>query len=201
MTARIGTEDRRLLRPGAALIGIDEVGRGALAGPLVVAASRWKVIPENPWIRDSKKLSAFRRQKLYPWICEQAEEIRLIEIWPEIIDRINILEATKFAMRALVRELTRPGDTVVVDAVKLGPGYEAVLSPIKADEVFFCVAAASILAKVHRDAVMTRLSASFSYWAFEKNKGYGTHEHREGIGRFGLSPLHRKSFRVSAVLP
>ena len=201
MAALLGREDRQLLRPGAGLIGVDEVGRGALAGPLVVAASRWTEIPENPWIRDSKKLGASRRRKEFFWIREHADEYRLVEIWPELIDRINILEATKFAMRRLVRSMTRPGDTVVVDAVKLGPGYEDVLSPVKADEHFFCVAAASILAKVHRDTVMTRLSVSFPHWAWEKNKGYGTVEHRQGIGRVGMSPMHRKSFRFSAVLP
>ncbi len=201
MTALLGKQDSKLLRPGAGIIGIDEVGRGALAGPLVVAGIRWLRIPENPWIRDSKKLSPFRREKLITWIRQHSDEIRIVEIWPEIIDRMNILEATRFAMRRLVDGIRRPGDAVVVDAVALGSGYEDVLSPIKADEDFFSVAAASIAAKVHRDRIMIQLSRAHPIWGWERNKGYGTAEHRAALQRSGPGPLHRKSFKFSAVLP
>lgn len=201
MPALLGEEDRRLLSPGAGLIGIDEVGRGALAGPLVVVGLRWTWIPDNPWVRDSKKLSPGRREKLAPWICQHADQILKVEIWPELIDRINILEATKFAMRRIVESLRRPGDTVVVDAVELGPGYEDLLAPIKADDTFFCVASASIVAKVHRDYIMSSLSRSFPDWLWEKNKGYPTAAHRFTLQKSGPSPFHRKSFKMSAVLP
>ena len=201
MPTLLGEDDRRLLKPGSGLIGIDEVGRGALAGPLVVAGLRWIGIPQNPWVRDSKKLSPSRREKLDPWIRQHADQLRLVEIWPDVIDRINILEATKFAMRRLVDTMCSPGDTVIVDAVSLGTGYEDVFSPIRGDEQFFSVAAASIVAKVHRDRIMTRLSPSFPDWLWEKNKGYGTVEHRRALQESGSSPLHRKSFKFSAVLP
>lgn len=197
----LGDEDRKVLTPGAAIIGIDEVGRGALAGPLVVAGIRLLHIPENPEIRDSKKLSPSRRERVCPWIHQQARDLRFVEIWPDVIDLINILEATKFAMRQLINELKCTGDTVIVDAVSLGPGYEDVLSPIKADSHFFCVAAASIAAKVHRDRIMKSLASRYTYWGWEKNMGYGTLDHRKKLRSHGRSPLHRKSFHFSAVLP
>jgi len=125
----------------------------------------------------------------------------MVEIWPELIDRINILEATKFAMRRIVKSLRRAGDAVVVDAVNLGPGYEDVVALPKADDTFFCVASASIVAKVHRDHIMSSLSRSFPDWLWEKNKGYGTAEHRSSLQKSGPSPLHRKSFKFTAVLP
>jgi len=197
----LGDEDRGLLKPGGAIIGIDEVGRGALAGPLVVAGIRLLRIPENPDIRDSKKLSQGKRERLYPWISQTADALRFVEIWPELIDRINILEATRFAMRRLVDCLSSPDDVIIVDAVDLGQSYERVFSPIRADGRFFCVAAASIVAKVHRDRIMARLACSFPDWNWGKNKGYPTAEHRRRLGLSGISPLHRKSFRTTAVLP
>lgn len=176
------------------LIGIDEVGRGALAGPVVVAGVLLVEVPDFEGMDDSKKLSVRRREAVSAWVRSSAVDWGIVEIWPEVIDRINILEATRRAMRSLIRTLRGPGDAVVVDAVRLGPGYEDVLAPAKADEHFFCVAAASNVAKVHRDAVMVKLSREFDRWHWEKNKGYGTREHRDGLEVFGRSPLHRKSF-------
>lgn len=125
----------------------------------------------------------------------------IVEIWPETIDRVNILEATRRAMRTLVRSLARPKDAVVVDAVNLGPGFERALSPIKADQTYFCVAAASNVAKVHRDGLMVNLAKRYPLWAWEKNKGYGTRNHVDGVVEHGRSCLHRRSFRCSPVLP
>jgi len=196
-----GQEDRRLLTTASAIIGIDEVGRGALAGPLVVAGVRFTSIPENSGIRDSKKLTARRRESLVPWISRTAESMRLVEIWPWMIDRINILEATRFAMRRIVDQLVGDGDVVVVDAVDLGKGYERVLSPIKADDRFFSVAAASIVAKVHRDLIMKTLGQHDPEYDWKHNKGYPTLRHRKALGEIGPSPFHRRSFRRSPVLP
>lgn len=104
-------------------------------------------------------------------------------------------------MRTVVRALNRPGDVVIVDAVELGPDFESVLSPIKADETYFCVAAASNVAKVHRDAVMVDLATNYPWWEWEKNKGYGTRNHIDGLQKYGRSCVHRRSFRCSPVLP
>lgn len=197
----LGAEDRRFLRTSSAIIGIDEVGRGALAGPVVVCGVRFSEIPCHEGIRDSKKLSEKRRNEASEWVRQNADDWVVVEIWPEVIDRINILEATRRAMRTAVRTLWRPGDTAVVDAVELGEGFEMVLSPIKADETYFCVAAASNVAKVHRDAVMVGLASEYPLWAWEKNKGYGTRNHIDGIQKHGRSCLHRRSFRCSPVLP
>lgn len=136
-----------------------------------------------------------RRNLASLWVREHSDAWVIVEVWPEVIDRVNILEATRKAMRAAVRSLNRPGDTVVVDAVNLGEGYETVLSPIKADDRFFCVAAASNVAKVHRDALMVDLVDACPLWDWEHNKGYGTRKHLKGIAEHGRSCLHRRSFR------
>ena len=197
----LGAEDRRLLRKSPAIVGIDEVGRGALAGPVVVCGVRFFKIPRHAGIRDSKRLSEKRRKQVSLWVREHSDAWVIVEVWPEVIDRINILEATRMAMRAVVQILKRPGDTVVVDAVSLGDGYESVLSPIKADDRYFSVAAASNVAKVHRDGLMVELVDAYPLWDWEHNKGYGTRKHLIGIAEHGRSCLHRRSFRCSPVLP
>ena len=191
----LGAEDRRLLKDSPAIIGIDEVGRGALAGPVVVCGVRLSEIPNHDGIRDSKKLSQAKRSLASLWVRQNSDAWVIVEVWPEVIDRVNILESTRRAMRTVVRSLSLPGDVVVVDAVSLGPGFESVLSPIKADEHYFCVAAASNVAKVHRDGLMVDLAKIYPWWEWEKNKGYGTRNHRVGVAEHGLSCLHRRSFR------
>ena len=197
----LGAEDRRLLRNAPAIVGIDEVGRGARAGPGVVCGVRFIQIPHHEGIRDSKKLSGKKRSLASLWVRQHSDAWVIVEVWPEVIDRVNILEATRRAMRAAIRSLNRPGDVVVVDAVSLGEGYEEVLSPIKADNHFFCVAAASNVAKVHRDTLMVDLVDAFPVWDWEHNKGYGTPKHLRGVRQHGRSCLHRRSFRCSPVVP
>ena len=201
MKAPLGAEDRLVLEGATGIVGIDEVGRGALAGPVVVCGVRLTVIPEHRGIRDSKTLSESRRNEAATWARENAARWGVVEVWPETIDRINILEATRSAMRAIARSLAELDDAVVVDAVELGPGFETAMSPKKADGRFFCVAAASNIAKVYRDSLMVRLAQRYPRWGWEKNKGYGTPAHLEGLSRDGRTPLHRRSFRCSVVLP
>jgi len=182
-------------------VGVDEVGRGSLAGPVVICAARFDRIPDSPLIQDSKRLSAKRRLRAAAFIREVCTTWVVVEIWQELIDQINILEATRLAMRAAVGTLLEPEIEVVVDHVQLGDLGVPVQSLKRADDSFFSVAAASILAKVHRDEIMAELGASDDRWDWSRNMGYGTLEHRRGIGRFGRSHLHRRSFRTSPVLP
>ena len=204
MTAQalsLGAEDRRLLNRSRAIIGIDEVGRGSLAGPVVVCGAKFGRIPESTAIRDSKRMSAAARERESRWIRRHADDWLVLEVWPDVIDRINILEATRLAMRTIVSTLYVEGDAVVVDAVDLGPSFDFVTSVPKADDTYFSVAAASVVAKVHRDRVMANLARSHSFWGWEDNKGYGTKAHREAISRLGRSCFHRRSFKVAPVLP
>ena len=197
----LGAEDRRLLKNSGAIIGVDEVGRGSLAGPVVVCGVRFSQIPENSEIRDSKRLSPIRREQASRWIRENADDWLVLEIWPEIIDRMNILEATRLAMRTVVGQLFEPADSVVVDSVELGSDFEAVISVNKADDTYFSVAAASVVAKVHRDGLMVEMAEDYPHWGWERNKGYGTKAHRVGVAQFGRSCVHRRSFGVGPVLP
>jgi len=197
----LGKLDREILGRADAVVGVDEVGRGALAGPVVVCAAKFDRIPDSPQIRDSKTLTAKQRGENALWIRDNCVSWVLIEVWPELIDRINILEATRLAMRAGVCALARPGTEVVVDHLELGDLGLPIHSFKRADAEYFSVAAASILAKVHRDGIMVEFGVRDDRWDWSRNKGYGTLNHRRGIGRYGCSYLHRRSFNVSPVLP
>ena len=197
----MGELDRVILGRAKAIVGVDEVGRGSLVGPVVVCAARFDHIPESELVQDSKRLSAKRRQEAARLIRENCVSFVVVEVWQELIDRVNILEATRLAMRAGVRTLAKPGIEVVVDHVELGDLGVPIQSFKRADEKFFSVAAASILAKVHRDGIMMELGGFDDRWDWSRNMGYGTLKHRRGIGRYGRSYLHRRSFRVSPVLP
>jgi len=197
----LGKLDRGILRRARAVVGVDEVGRGSLAGPVVVCAAKFDRIPDSSLVQDSKRLTAKRRQEAAEFIREHCSAWVVVEVWQELIDRINILEATRLAMRSGVRTLLEPEIEVVVDHVQLGEMGVPVQSLKRADDLFFSVAAASILAKVHRDEIMVELGALDDRWDWSRNMGYGTLKHRRGIGRYGRSHLHRRSFRVSPVLP
>ncbi len=197
----LGQRDRLILRRADAVVGVDEVGRGSLAGPVAVCAAKFDRIPDSPRVRDSKRLTAKQRRETAVWIREICLSWVVVEVWPELIDRLNILEATRLAMRAAVAPLARPGVEVVVDHVELGDMGLPIHSFKRADDRYFSVAAASILAKVHRDGIMVELGGRDDRWDWSMNKGYGTLNHRRGIGRYGRTHLHRRSFRVSPVLP
>ena len=184
-----------------AVVGVDEVGRGCLAGPVVICAARFETIRSSRWVRDSKKLTPRRRTETAAWLRQNCSDWVIVEVWQELIDTVNILEATRLAMTSAVRALAAAGDEVVVDYVALGDLGLPIHSVKRADARFYSVAAASILAKVHRDGIMARLALDDDRWEWSRNMGYGTVAHRRAIGRIGRSYLHRQSFRVSPVLP
>ncbi|KON89107.1 ribonuclease H [Sporosarcina globispora] len=175
------------------IAGVDEVGRGPLAGPVVAAAV---ILPEDfflPGLDDSKKVPEPKRQEFFEIIKAKAGAISIGIIEPEEIDRINIFEATKKAMLSAIEGLSPKPDFLLVDAVKLITPYsmEAI---IKGDGKSISIAAASIIAKVTRDRMLTEIAAEFPQYGFEKNMGYGTKEHLDAITLHGITPYHRKSF-------
>jgi len=196
----LGLNDRRLLRSATSIIGVDEVGRGCLAGPVVVCGVRFAAIARQPLVQDSKTLSARQREQAAEWVVRTCSDWVVIEVWVELIDRLNILEAVRLAMRTCVRALAVPGSVAVVDAVDLGEEDTDIRSPVRADATFFSVASASIVAKVHRDRLMVELDARHPGWGWRRNKGYGTAEHRGALAASGRSYLHRKTFRWSPVV-
>ena len=177
---------------GLVVAGMDEVGRGPLAGNVVTACV---VMPEEPvlvWIDDSKKLSENRREKVYQEILEHALYIGIGQVSPAEIDEINILQATRKAMRAAAADI--PADIFLIDAVT-GLGLKGQEIPIiKGDASSYSIAAASIVAKVTRDRQMEELDKLFPEYGFARNKGYGTREHIEALKKFGPCPIHRRSF-------
>lgn len=186
--------EQRLRNQGYTLIaGIDEVGRGPLAGPVVAAS----VILPNEFklfgIDDSKKLTFRQREEFYRIIMEQAVGIGIGIISNEEIDNLNIYEATKRAMLSAVGQLPITPDFLLVDAVKLDTPFpsEAI---IKGDAKSISIAAASIIAKVTRDRLMIELDKEFPQYQFAKNMGYGTKGHLSAIEEYGITPYHRKSF-------
>lgn len=187
--------ERELAEGGARLIcGVDEVGRGPLAGPVVCAAV---IMPLNDIVEgvdDSKKLSAKKRELLSGQIKQKAVAYAICRVEPQVIDEINILEATKLCMKNAVESLPVKPDFVITDGnMTLDIGIPQ-RSIVKGDAKSYSIGAASIVAKVYRDALMDEYAATYAEYAFEKNKGYGTAEHIDGIKRAGLCPIHRRSF-------
>lgn len=172
--------------------GIDEVGRGPLAGNVVTACVVMPKEPVLPWIDDSKKLSEMRREKVYEEIMANALYVGIGQASPEEIDRINILEATKKAMREAAAQV--PADVFLIDAVTgLGlNGQEVAI--IKGDANSYAIAAASIVAKVTRDRQLIELDKQYPEYGFARNKGYGTPEHIAALKTIGPCPAHRRSF-------
>jgi len=197
----LGTRDRKILKTAGDVVGVDEVGRGCLAGPVVVGGVLFSRIPRNPLIQDSKTLTSRQRRVAADWVIAHCSDWTVVEVWPQLIDRLNILGAVRLAMRTTVMTLARPGTVAVVDQVELGDVGVTLRAQPKADSSYFCVAAASIVAKVHRDRLMVNLAVDHPHWAWDRNKGYGTKEHRLGLQRHGQSYLHRTSFGWSPVLP
>jgi len=184
--------DQSYLEDGCIIAGMDEAGRGPLAGNVVAACV---IMPREPvlaWIDDSKKLSEIRREKVYDEIMSCALAVGIGEVGPEEIDRINILEATKKAMREAAAQIH--ANIFLIDAVK-GLGLNGTEIPIiKGDAASYSIAAASIIAKVTRDREMRILDQKYPEYGFAKNKGYGTPEHIAAIRKYGLTPEHRRSF-------
>ncbi len=176
------------------ICGIDEVGRGPLAGPVVAAAV---ILPPDCgilYINDSKKLSEKKREELYPLIMEQALAVGIGQASPERIDEINILQATYEAMREAIHKLSIRPDILLNDAVEI-PEVDIVQVPIiKGDAKSISIAAASIVAKVTRDRMMIEYDATMPEYGFASNKGYGTAAHIAALKANGPTEIHRKSF-------
>ena len=177
------------------ICGIDEAGRGPLAGPVVVASV---IMPEDSMIEginDSKKISEKKREKLYDQIIEEAISYGISIIGQEEIDAINILNATKEGLTNSLKELKVKPDLIIVDALThidtLGIPYESI---IKGDAKCYSISAASILAKVTRDRIMREWATIYPQYGFEQHKGYGTAKHISAIKEYGPCPIHRKTF-------
>ncbi len=176
------------------LCGIDEVGRGPLAGPVVAGAVILPRDCEILYLNDSKQLSAKKREELYQVILEKAVSVGLGFVGPERIDEINILNATYEAMRQAVGKLTTEPAVLLNDAVTI-PGISIRQVPIiKGDEKSVSIAAASIVAKVTRDRLMEQYDAIFPEYGFASNKGYGSAQHIAALKKYGPTPIHRRSF-------
>lgn len=179
--------------------GVDEAGRGCLAGPVVAAAVVVEPGKLVPGVDDSKELPEAKREKLAVAIRQAHPRHVVIAVSPADIDRINILEATKVAMvRALTQLAPRP-DIALIDAVPLRIPGLLTLSVVRGDAVSYAIACASILAKVERDHAMLDLDRRFPVYGFAANKGYGSLEHRQALQVFGPSEVHRLTFK--SVLP
>ena len=174
--------------------GIDEAGRGPLAGPVVAACCILDPEKRILGLDDSKKLSAKKRDALFDEIKEKAIAYSVIRVEADVIDEINILNATKQAMRQCVAEIAVKPDVLLIDAVNLDGTGLPVIPIIKGDAKSNSIAAASILAKVTRDRIMEEYDKEYPGYGFAKHKGYGTAEHYAGIRQLGMCPIHRRSF-------
>lgn len=178
----------------AYICGIDEVGRGPLAGPVVAGAV---ILPKDCdilYLNDSKQLSEKKREELYDVIMEKAVSTGLGFVTPERIDEINILQATYEAMREAISKLSKAPDILLNDAVTI-PGVSIKQVPIiKGDAKSISIAAASIIAKVTRDRLMVQYDEIYPEYGFASNKGYGAQMHIDALRKFGPTPIHRRSF-------
>jgi ribonuclease HII len=181
----------------AVICGCDEAGRGCLAGPVVAAAVILPKDFEHPLLNDSKKVSAVRRALLKDYICEYAISYGIGVVDHQEIDRINILKASILAMHRAIDQLRVDVQHIIVDGNRFTPYQQTPHSCfIKGDSRFTQIAAASILAKTHRDEMMLQLHEHFPQYQWQVNKGYPTVEHRKAIAETGPSPYHRMSFKL-----
>ena len=187
-------ENRHFAEGIQIICGVDEAGRGPLAGPVCAAAV---ILPANldiPGLTDSKKLSDKRRRELYPVIKEQAIAYGIGFASHEEIDEINILQATFLAMERAMNQLTIRPDLALIDGNRQKDFGIPAETVVKGDSLSASIAAASVLAKVSRDDVMLQLAQEYPGYGFEVHKGYGTKAHYEALHNLGPSPIHRMSF-------
>ena len=186
--------EKELYAQGIQLIaGVDEVGRGPLAGPVVAAAV---ILPENckiPGLNDSKKIPKSKHQAIYQAVIDQALSVGIGVKDNRIIDQVNIYEATKLAMLEAIHELDPQPQHLLIDAMKLDLPISQT-SIIKGDANSLSIAAASIVAKVTRDQMMAAYDQEYPGYDFGQNAGYGTSKHLEGLEKYGVTPIHRRSF-------
>jgi ribonuclease HII len=179
--------------------GIDEAGRGALSGPVTVSAV---ILPKeyyNPEIKDSKKLSSKKRIELFHIIKKIALDYVIIDVNNHKIDDLNILKATYYGMNKSIENLKIKSNIYLIDGNKFQPkmkiNYKCIIG---GDNIFQSIAAASILAKVHRDNYMNKIDKIYPQFDWKNNKGYGTRIHIDKINRYGLCPFHRNSFKIKS---
>ncbi len=195
MLFQASTIDDQLRKSGYSLIaGVDEAGRGPLAGPVFAAAV---ILPSSnslPATMDSKKISPARREKLYEEILSMAVAWHVSSIESQVIDRINILQATLKAMVEAVKNLSNTPEMILVDGshTPFVDSHSKALT--KGDGLSQSIGAASILAKVQRDRLMAKYHETYPQYGFARHKGYGTREHMEAIAKHGPCPIHRRSF-------
>jgi ribonuclease HII len=178
----------------SAVCGIDEAGRGPLAGPVFAAAVILPAEVEIPGLNDSKKLTAKKREALFPLIQEKAVSWSVAFATESEIDEINILQATYLAMRRACEGLSIPADYALVDGNRMPPLSVPGETIVKGDSLSASIAAASVLAKVSRDRLMLELDSLYPEYQFAKHKGYGTALHVELLRKYGPCPIHRRSF-------
>jgi ribonuclease HII len=176
------------------IAGLDEVGRGSLAGPVVAAAVVLPARPRIRGLRDSKVLSRALRERLYEQITERADAIGVGCVEVEVIDRINILQATKVAMREALAHLPEPPDHLLIDALTIREAAYPQRAIIDGDAISSSIAAASIVAKVTRDRICDEMDRRFPAYGFARHKGYGTRAHYAALVREGPCEWHRRSF-------
>lgn len=186
--------ERECASCGARFIaGVDEAGRGPLAGPVTAAAVIMPLDDIIEGVNDSKKLSPKKRDVLYDIIRKKAVAFAVECVDEKTIDKINILSATKLCMKRCLERLNVKPDAVLIDAVALDYPSE-IISIVKGDAKSYSIAAASILAKVYRDRLMEKFDAEYPEYGFSKHKGYGTKQHIEAIKKYGPCPIHRRTF-------
>ena len=186
--------EKEWLAKGCTLIaGIDEAGRGPLAGPVVAACAVMPIDDIIEGVNDSKKLSEKKREQLFLLIKNKALAYSVVAVDEGEIDRVNILNATKTAMKQCLAQLGVTPDIVLLDAVKLGSGLPE-QAIIHGDALSYNIACASILAKVTRDHIMLDYARQYPQYGFEKHKGYGTAQHIAALRAYGPCPIHRRTF-------
>lgn len=176
------------------IAGVDEAGRGPLAGPVWAAAV---ILPEGAiieGINDSKKLSEKKREELYELICQKAVAYASASVDEHVIDEINILNATYLAMQNAIKKLSPPPQYVLIDGNRAPEIDIPSRTVVKGDAKSISIAAASIIAKVERDRYITKMAEEYPEYGFDKHKGYGTKLHNEAILKYGPCPIHRKTF-------
>ena len=177
------------------VVGVDEAGRGPLAGPVVAAAVALSSGAKLEGLTDSKKLSRAQREKYFPMIQESARGFGIGIVAESVIDEINILQAALLAMKLAVENMDLSADLLLIDGVHPIDSEIEQETIIGGDGLSLSIAAASVLAKVTRDRIMVDYHRQFPPYEFDRHKGYGTRVHREKIRQFGPCPIHRKSFR------
>ena len=176
--------------------GLDEAGRGPLAGPVVSSCVAWQGLPSaREPVNDSKLLSEQQRKGFCAWIQTNAYRVSVGLATPREIEKLNIHNATLLSMKRALKAARTHADLILVDGLFAVPSYPKCRTLVKGDRKCFFIACASIVAKVFRDGIMEKYDNLYPQYLFRKNKGYGTEEHLEALRAYGLSPIHRRTFR------